>query len=299
MHKSRSALFTTLICLAPLACDDGGGGDADTGADDVGTTGDTGEGEDTDTGGEGMSDPDSDGDGLTDSQEAELGTDPNAKDTDADNYWDSWEVTEGTDPLDPESRIYTGYWPYNPDKDALVQGTWAQANTTVGSPFARQTYLDQHGDEVDIYDFANFTNNESGEPSFIIVDMSAQWCGPCHNMAEWISGVDNSDTLPYQQVYPSLRDKVHSLRVWWITIIVEDANGGPPTVGDTSSWAQAHQDAYIPVLADETQQIRDTYNAGQYPFVFLVDPAMALYFWEVPQQGGTPQPALWAVQQYL
>ena len=44
MHKSRSALFTTLICLAPLACDDGGGGDADTGADDVDTTGDTGEG---------------------------------------------------------------------------------------------------------------------------------------------------------------------------------------------------------------------------------------------------------------
>lgn len=44
---------------------------------------------------------DSDGDGLTDGQEAELGTDPNNPDTDGDGINDGDEVANGTDPLDP------------------------------------------------------------------------------------------------------------------------------------------------------------------------------------------------------
>jgi hypothetical protein len=114
------------LALAPLfGCDDKES-DSDTGAVNEGT--DTGEAEAGDGDGDpgdGDGDPgplDSDQDGLTDEEEAEIGTDPNLKDTDADNYWDPWEITEGTDPLDPGSRSYTGYWPYNPNKDALEQG---------------------------------------------------------------------------------------------------------------------------------------------------------------------------------
>lgn len=59
---------------------------------------------------------DTDNDGLTDAQEAELGTDPNNPDSDGDGYLDVHEITEGTDPLDSESRIYIGNWPYNPTK---------------------------------------------------------------------------------------------------------------------------------------------------------------------------------------
>src|SRR6478735_7435387 len=45
-------------------------------------------------------DPDSDGDGLTNSQEAGLGTNPNNPDTDADGLSDGAEVnTHGTNPL--------------------------------------------------------------------------------------------------------------------------------------------------------------------------------------------------------
>ena len=32
---------------------------------------------------------DTDGDGLTDEEEAQLGTDPNLRDTDGDNYWET------------------------------------------------------------------------------------------------------------------------------------------------------------------------------------------------------------------
>jgi cysteine-rich repeat protein len=45
---------------------------------------------------------DSDGDGLTDREEAELGTDPNNSDSDADGVGDADEVEAGTDPNDPD-----------------------------------------------------------------------------------------------------------------------------------------------------------------------------------------------------
>jgi hypothetical protein len=45
--------------------------------------------------------PDADGDGLTDAEEAQLGTNPNNQDTDGDTYADGGEVLSGTDPLDP------------------------------------------------------------------------------------------------------------------------------------------------------------------------------------------------------
>ena len=48
-------------------------------------------------------DADSDSDGLTDAEEAELGTDPNNHDTDGDGYFDLAEVHYGSDPLDPAS----------------------------------------------------------------------------------------------------------------------------------------------------------------------------------------------------
>jgi len=44
---------------------------------------------------------DADGDGLTDGDEAGLGTDPTLVDTDGDNVGDATEVANGTDPLDP------------------------------------------------------------------------------------------------------------------------------------------------------------------------------------------------------
>lgn len=263
-------------CAEPNADDEDGSGASGTETDETET--ETGEPEPLD----------SDQDGLSDDEEAELGTDPLLKDTDADNYWDSWELIEGTDPLDIDSRIYTSWWPYNPDKDALPQGSWATASTAAGSPFPRHTFHDRHGELVDLYDFANFTINSTGQPAYIIVDVSAQWCGPCHNMAYWLGGVVSESTVPLIEAYPTLPDKVHDLQVWWMTFIVEGGDSGPPDLADPQVWFQSHPDNYIPVFADVDQLVREHFSGGFYPFVFLLDPQLGIVHWDDDLENGNP-----------
>jgi hypothetical protein len=74
---------------------------------------------------------DTDGDGLTDDEEALLGTDPTLADTDGDGLDDGIEVTIGTDPLDADSdgdtlsdgdEIDNGTNPLNADSDGDCVG---------------------------------------------------------------------------------------------------------------------------------------------------------------------------------
>ncbi|MFV8752739.1 hypothetical protein ACNOYE_19495 [Nannocystaceae bacterium ST9] len=249
--------------------------------------------------------PDADHDGLSDREEAELGTDPHAKDSDHDNYWDAWELAEGTDPLDYESRIYAGFWPYYPDKDELEQGAWG-TGTELGTPFPRASFIDQHGDLVDLYDFANFTVNEPHEPAYIAIDVSAAWCGPCHDVSAWLAGDVDSTTALFQGVYPTVRDKVRGLRVWWITVVVEASGGQRPEPIDAEYWYTRHHDVYVPILVDGDQRIRDEFGIGVYPHVFLLDPELRMAYFptredveakgfpgiarldELPWKGGLP-----------
>ena len=305
-HRLLTLVLALPIALPLAGCDKGENTDSDPAAEEE--TGGDGDGDTEGGDGDGDGDPgplDSDEDGLSDEEELEIGTDPNLKDTDADNYWDPWEITEGTDPLDPASRIYVGYWPYNPDKEELDQGSWETATTMLEHPFPRDSFIDQNGDYVDLYDFTNYILTEeqggSGQYAYFIFDLSAQWCGPCHNVASWISGVDDGNTSWIQTMYPSVREKVHGLRIWWMTFVVEDVNGGPPTMGDSVTWATTHQDNYIPIFADEEQKVRDRFMGNAFPHFFLLDPEMKMEFFP-PPQGGTdadPYPAVGLVDKFL
>lgn len=267
--RSSSLVLLPLLVLACADPDD---------ASDSATSGDTS----TSTeGSEDPDDPDSDADGLSDAEEAELGTDPLDKDSDDDNYWDGWEVLEGTDPLDQSSRIYTGWWPYNPDKDALDPGSWDAASTALGSRFPRHTFFDRFGEAVDIYDFANFTYNAEGEPAPIVIDISTVWCPPCHNLAAWLGGVENDDTASLQAAYPSVPDKVHGLRVWWLTFLVEGGTENDPVeLSDAELWFSVHPEPYIPVFADLDQLTLTHYLNGAFPTLFVLDPELGVVHYE-------------------
>ena len=75
---------------------------------------------------------DTDGDGLTDVEEAELGTDPNNEDSDGDGTSDGDEVDLGLDPNDGDSKPYAGGWPNNPDKDEYNAPSADEAGSGLG-----------------------------------------------------------------------------------------------------------------------------------------------------------------------
>ena len=98
---------------------------------------------------------DSDGDGLTDAEEAEIGTDPSLFDTDADGLSDGEEAALGTDPFGndtdgdgvvdiDEGNVY-GSDPllFDTDADGLSDGVEA------GTYFTDPTLIDTDGDGID------------------------------------------------------------------------------------------------------------------------------------------------------
>ena len=139
---------------------------------------------------------DKDNDGLTDSEEEELGTDPLSADSDQDGIDDKDEVDAGSDPMkadtdgdgcndkvemdasssptDASETIFAGNWPCNPLKDTLEDPGWGGTGTE-DSILPNWSAIDQYGEQIDIYEFAN--NN------FILLDLSGLWCGYCRYLS--------------------------------------------------------------------------------------------------------------------
>ena len=246
---ASALLATTLVaCAAPDKSDDSN--------DDA-----TGDGSETDpnkdTDGDGLTDleeadfgsdpekPDTDDDGLGDLDEQGAGTDPTVADTDGDGYWDPWEIDEETDPLDPASVIYQCGWPYSPDKDGL-KSSGTGGNATAGKPLARFKGTDQCGDQLDMFDFA-----DHGKP--VIMDISALWCGWCHELAKLIDGQPSQldgELAAYGIDKDRLVAAVANEELYWITVMSQDNNGGPAKVEHLADWHQEHPNDKIALLLD-------------------------------------------------
>lgn len=232
----------------------------------------------------GNEDVDSDGDGLFDAEEAELGTDPastdsdmdymldgdevaagtdpTVADTDGDTYLDGDEALEGTDPLSADSRIYTGYWPYNRDKDSMTDPGF-EGRCREDQQFPRITYVDQFGEEVDLYDFA-------GQDKLIVVDVSAEWCYYCQELAKMLEGRRSY----FDGYFPNVKGLVDNGDIYWVTILAEDSqyrSGGDQTAAAAERWAEQYEHPLVPVMGDEDYELTSWEGIGGYPWLAMID----------------------------
>lgn len=204
---------------------------------------------------------DTDGDGLIDGAEVAAGTDVLVADTDGDGYGDRDELHEGKDPLDPESVIYRGGWPYYFAKDQLTGGNTV-GSAAPGKRIGRFRFVDQFGDTVDLFDFYN-----ADKP--VVIDISALWCQPCHEMARYIEGEPSS----LRTIWPAGPDAVARGDIYWITVLGEGYEGGEPAVeGDAAEWASLFPSEHVPVLADPNYLLVDYVGLGAWPTVLLLEP---------------------------
>jgi thiol-disulfide isomerase/thioredoxin len=240
-------------------------------------------------------DTDSDGDGLTDEDEASLGTDPASADTDEDGYSDGDEVNAGSDPLDDQSGIYSGGWPYNPDKEALGTPDWS-TTAAVGAQVPRFVGVDQFGDMVDLYDFAGH-----GKP--IVLDMGTIWCGPCKDLAAYLSTGDMShlvwehesaeegDYYPWwDSRYAELSEQVANGDIYWVTVLFSTSEtSGPASQEDCESWDADYPNPAVPVLADAGLDLYNWIEVSAYPVLNLINDDMTLRVHETSGPGGVLQ----------
>lgn len=242
MRTSCLAL-TALLALPLTACDVRGGG----GGGDEPLY-------------EGAPDDDNDGDGITNEDEVALGTNPASADSDGDGYSDKDEVDAGSDPTDEDDAIYQGGWPYNPNKGDL-EDPGMGGSPQVGQPMSNVVLLDQFGDEVELFDFAHL-----GKPA--ILDLSAEWCPPCNDMAEWLDGADKGF---FSSAVNPLREAVESGDILWITFLNQDSQGAPADQATAARWHEKYPTGAVPVLADTNSQVMNWIGPPGIPSLTWVD----------------------------
>jgi thiol-disulfide isomerase/thioredoxin len=146
--------------------------------------------------------------------------------------------------------------PYGPDNEwwhvaaedmpADLEGT----GRSTGDVAPNFTLVDQNGDEVELYQFYG---------QVIMLDVFAQWCGPCQDMA------------PHGQ---SAVEDYGEQGFVLLAIMEENTQGRAPGADDIQDWADSYGLTH-PVLADEGYS-QGSYVVAGYPTLVVIDRDMTI-----------------------
>ena len=115
----------------------------------------------------------------------------------------------------------------------------------IGEQFPNFIASDQYGDEVSIYDFAD-------QGKYIIIEIGASWCAPCHEIANWLTFGSRQvfSRRWFKQEYYKIRDLIQNDQIFYIKVLFEDSKDTNVTFDTLYDWFQKYPDEKVPILAD-------------------------------------------------
>ena len=132
--------------------------------------------------------------------------------------------------------------------------------------------IDQFGENVDLYDFAN-------QGKMILIELSAAWCSPCNDLASWLTTDDLTirENPWWNDRYLPIRDMIDNGEILMVNYLFEGAERKTTvTPNDVVTWYSKYPDPKIPVLADEYRFMHSWVKPTGLPCIFLVDENMRL-----------------------
>tara|TARA_Y100000817_G_C16672086_1_gene461983 strand:+ start:25 stop:759 length:735 start_codon:yes stop_codon:yes gene_type:complete len=135
-----------------------------------------------------------------------------------------------------------------------------------GDSFPNFKAVDQYGEIVSIYDF-------SKQGKYILLEMGATWCSPCHLLANWLTYNDQeiSNKRFWKDEYQLIYDLVHNDEIYFITILYEDDNRNNATYDTLYDWFSMYPDEKIPILADSEKFLHTWIKPTGLPAILLLD----------------------------
>ena len=141
-----------------------------------------------------------------------------------------------------------------------------------GDLIPRFEALDQFGESVDLYDFAN-------QGKITLIELSAAWCSPCNDLAGWLTTNDQKirENPWWKDRYLPVRDMIVKGEVQLVNIMYEGTvKKTTVTPEDIIEWYKKYPDSHVPILADEYRFMHAWVKPTGLPCIFLVDENMRL-----------------------
>ena len=196
---------------------------------------------------------------------------------------------------------YKGGWPVNPKSDEIEDsgfdlpcpgGTGCECRTNKdcdnnncrahprgnfcvpkkGDLIPRFEALDQFGESVDLYDFAN-------QGKMILLELSTSWCPACRDLAAWLSHNDLQikEKPWWKDRYLPIRDMIENGEIYLVNFMYEgEEKNVTVTTNDVVEWYNQYPDLNVPVLADEYRFLHSWVKPTGLPCIFLLDENMRL-----------------------